>query len=51
MKKFLVGALAILLITAGLSFSQTADSGDLELADSFGIMAYKGGYKDIGPMD
>ncbi|MGM8214859.1 hypothetical protein ACLIA0_04705 [Bacillaceae bacterium W0354] len=50
MKKYLVGALAIFLITVGLNFSHTAE-GDLDLAGQVDLMAKKGGHKDIGSMD
>lgn len=50
MKKFLVGALAILVVTVGLGFSHTAE-GDLDYAFAVEPTAYKGGHKDIGSMD
>lgn len=56
LKKFLLGSLAVLLVTVGLNFSHTAANfdGDLELSSSVTIMGgggSRGGHKDIGPMD
>ena len=49
MKKFLVGALTIFILTVGIGFSQTAE-GDLDLAGEYGTNAYKGGHKDPGAL-